>query len=510
MLGGRPDTWRRFVAHALEARQRPRWDEEEREYKLAVVEGGARAIALAAEDGEWLEAIDEALDDLFPGLGGYRYDLPDERELKWLRTWASADPLSGREAVASFADPEAAPEKRFEAYAQVVERAWSAGAAPRSEAAAVVIGSFLNFAIDPASLPLMKGWFFESLQEALEAKPLPGGLAERYAGHVSFASALEGTLRAEGVPVRDMIDVQSLVFIAARERALWAEKPPPAEPPRRSPPAYLSVVSMYRNEAPYLREWIEFNRLVGVERFFLYDNESSDDHLDVLAPYIDDGTVTVHHWPSAQVGSQDPAAVDRTPPNQARAFDHALREHCEESRWIAFVDLDEFLFSPTGRPLPEVLSAYERWPGVCVNEAVFGTSGHDVPPRGLVIESYVHRAGDSSNRYVKCIVDPVRAERCIGPHRFVYRSGLAVNEEEIPVVGPVTRSTTFDRLRINHYYMKSREEFRAKHGVHLGRQARLPMEERLSAVRDETLAAYVPALREALARGNHGRAPPSR
>ena len=39
---------------------------------------------------------------------------------------------------------------------------------------------------------------------------------------------------------------------------------------------YLAICAVYRNEAPYLREWIEFHRLVGVERFFLYNNRSTD------------------------------------------------------------------------------------------------------------------------------------------------------------------------------------------------------------------------------------------
>ena len=61
--------------------------------------------------------------------------------------------------------------------------------------------------------------------------------------------------------------------------------------------AYLSACTIYRDAAPYLAEWVEFHRLVGVERFFLYDNGSSDDHRDVLAPYVDEGSVVVHDWP---------------------------------------------------------------------------------------------------------------------------------------------------------------------------------------------------------------------
>ena len=46
--------------------------------------------------------------------------------------------------------------------------------------------------------------------------------------------------------------------------------------------AYLSVCAIYRNEAPYLAEWIEFHRLVGAERFFLYDNGSTASGSSVL------------------------------------------------------------------------------------------------------------------------------------------------------------------------------------------------------------------------------------
>jgi len=56
---------------------------------------------------------------------------------------------------------------------------------------------------------------------------------------------------------------------------------------------YLSICGIYRDEAFYLREWIEFHRLVGVERFYLYDNFSEDNHREVLAPYIESGIVVL-------------------------------------------------------------------------------------------------------------------------------------------------------------------------------------------------------------------------
>ena len=107
---------------------------------------------------------------------------------------------------------------------------------------------------------------------------------------------------------------------------------------------YLSACAIYRNEAPYLREWIDFHRLVGVERFFLYDNGSDDEHRDVLARYRGD-LVVVREWDQS--------------PGQLAAYEHCLAEHGSESRWIAFIDVDEFLFSPAGDSVADALRRYD-------------------------------------------------------------------------------------------------------------------------------------------------------
>ena len=62
-------------------------------------------------------------------------------------------------------------------------------------------------------------------------------------------------------------------------------------------PHYLSICAIFKNEARYLEEWIKFHRGVGVSHFFLYDNESTDDPLTVLRPWIEMGLVTLVAWP---------------------------------------------------------------------------------------------------------------------------------------------------------------------------------------------------------------------
>ena len=265
---------------------------------------------------------------------------------------------------------------------------------------------------------------------------------------------------------------------------------------------YLSVCSMYRDHADYLREWIEFHLLVGVERFFLYDNESTDDHLDVLRPYVDDGVVVLHTWAT-------PESVERGVPwGLIPAFDDCLAKHRGDSRWIAFTDIDEFLFAPGGTPLPEVLSAYEQYPGVQVSRLDFGTSGHRHRPPGLVIESYLRRRRYSAEdlEWTKSIVDPQRAVKCINAHIFLYEDAFAVDLDRVPVTRPPFGPTPvkMSPLRINHYVTKSEEEYRAKldQWEAAGRSLNPGPGwlEVLGEEFDDSITSYVPALREAVGR----------
>ena len=84
----------------------------------------------------------------------------------------------------------------------------------------------------------------------------------------------------------------------------------------------------------------------------------------------------------------------RARPSNIPSFRDCLHRHRDDARWIAFIDIDEFLFSPRGRPVPDILADYEEFPAVGVNQALFGTGGHVERPDGLVIESYLYRSGN--------------------------------------------------------------------------------------------------------------------
>jgi hypothetical protein len=291
---------------------------------------------------------------------------------------------------------------------------------------------------------------------------------------------------------------------------------------------YLSICAIFRNESDYLREWIEFHRLMGVNHFYLYNNLSDDDYSSVLNSYVDQEIVTLRDWP--EVWRKE------TQPN---AYKDCLDRYRHESRWIAFIDLDEFLFAPNAGSLPDVLSEYERFPGIVVNWQVYGSSGHKKKPAGLVIENFTMKAHTNwiRNRRIKSIVDPRKAIRPRGPHMFEYHNGeLAVTEGQNPVrivgtwaVGRITRrflvgimpkipidpyafischpeTISVNKLRINHYIVKSTEEALAAmqyHSQHkyLNQMNWLRYHDR-NDERDGILQSYVPELKRRLSARN--------
>lgn len=259
--------------------------------------------------------------------------------------------------------------------------------------------------------------------------------------------------------------------------------------------AYLSVFAIYYNEAHYLREWIEFHKLVGFERFYLYNNLSTDHHREVLAPYIADGTVVHHEWP--------------VEPAQMAGYRDVLQRHRDDTHWLGFFDIDEFLFSPAGAKVSEVLRDFEEFPGVGVNEISFGSSGHVTRQPGLAIESFVRRCelDKPRNRIVKTVLQPTQvADLGLDPHYFRFvddRAGVTENKE--PLRSSLTKSVSVELLRINHYLTRSQEERALKNAgpdVLRGGRRHLPWaaerDKMLNDEEDTTILRFAPALREML------------
>lgn len=220
----------------------------------------------------------------------------------------------------------------------------------------------------------------------------------------------------------------------------------------------LAVALIAKNEAPYIKEWVEFHKAQGVSHFFIYDNESEDNLHEVLKPYIESGLVTYK--------------LLRGRVRQRDAYNMALsKSRRRKFKYMAILDADEFLFVRKGnRNLYEFVDSFmmshANAGGLAVNWCVFGSSGHLTKPMGGgVLENYTMRAGDDDaiNLHVKTICDPTKTMCFCHVHFPNFRRGFYnLGENGEKVIGPFSNSVHYDEIRINHYLTKSKEEFIAK------------------------------------------------
>ncbi len=57
---------------------------------------------------------------------------------------------------------------------------------------------------------------------------------------------------------------------------------------------YLAACLLFKDAASYLDEWLRFHLRVGVDHFYLYDNDSMDDYESVVRPFVNAGRVTLY------------------------------------------------------------------------------------------------------------------------------------------------------------------------------------------------------------------------
>lgn len=211
----------------------------------------------------------------------------------------------------------------------------------------------------------------------------------------------------------------------------------------------FAVAAIFQNEAPYLKEWIEYHRLVGAKHFYLYNNESTDNFKEVLQPYIDKGFVELYDW-------HEPDFVKS---GQKKAYGNAIEKAKNKVKWLAILDIDEFIVPKEERTIPKFLTQFEKKGigGVGINWQMFGTSHiPQIKENELLVEKLIQKAPSEhgENLHIKSIVRP---EYVTEPHvhYFEYQEGWSqVDSDGNPFQGSLTESVHIDKIQINHYWTK--------------------------------------------------------
>lgn len=267
----------------------------------------------------------------------------------------------------------------------------------------------------------------------------------------------------------------------------------------------IAMASMFKNEAQWLKEWLEYHILLGVQHFYLYNNDSTDNYLEVLEPYINTGIVEIIQWenkpetPWIHPGSDSPHWCGY----QLSAFNDCVKRALHKVQWLGIVDVDEYLVTENGK-----LSLYQLLDRAELSNIgslqflwkCYGTSNlWDIPKDRLMTELLMLRAENP-------LVPTPQATKSL--HRPEAVSYCEVHNANL---WPGFRMQDISNIRINHYQLRGRKNaLRVRCGIVLNSETELSMlnpaaqeclnyyESLFNLIEDRTIEQYLPELKKVM------------
>lgn len=225
----------------------------------------------------------------------------------------------------------------------------------------------------------------------------------------------------------------------------------------------IAISAISKNDLEYLSEWIDYHLDIGVDQIVLYDNNEKPILHEYLSSYIEKGGVEVYNWSTYQSTGR-----------QTRSQADCLIRHKYHFDWIGLIDTDEFVVlldddtnikNYLNQPL------YKMYDAIALSWLMFGSNNHKQKQKS-VIDSYTQSCPQSaSNSHIKCFVRPKGFIRMMTPHGAITKKGTVNVDGELlknifgaRIKMPEEEShVIIDRkMRINHYYTKSLEDWQNK------------------------------------------------
>ncbi len=228
--------------------------------------------------------------------------------------------------------------------------------------------------------------------------------------------------------------------------------------PKKSKKNLTAICAIFKNE-PDIKEWIEYHKLIGFDKFYLYNNESTNNPLEILKPYIEEESVIYHYIPGKCMQN---------------VYRDAVARYKKNTQWLAIIDLDEYICPVEKNNIKDFLKDYKHEVAVGINWVLFNSNGHQKRPDKLVIDAYTRVMKDyqaHENLHIKSIVKP-KEVRCITNPHFCFYYDKFAKDENFNTIGnerilfnssnvdnAFTERNSVNKIRINHYHTKSFEDY---------------------------------------------------
>eukprot|EP01064_Diplonema_japonicum_P028716 TRINITY_DN4474_c2_g2_i1.p1 TRINITY_DN4474_c2_g2~~TRINITY_DN4474_c2_g2_i1.p1 ORF type:complete len:518 (+),score=27.43 TRINITY_DN4474_c2_g2_i1:88-1641(+) len=198
--------------------------------------------------------------------------------------------------------------------------------------------------------------------------------------------------------------------VSAEKTTTGPETQPPQEPQIRIKQKNqweLGVCTQTRGSGAWLREWIEFQILGGVDHIWVIDDtiEGTEDGTRAILQYYKKiGFVTIieqqNDEPGCRIvnGQDFGKLANKNIVDNCKAPKICGRHAAPHVNWLLFIDTDEFVYPRSGCSLSNFIKtcADPYQTQVTLRWERFGTNGFDYHPLGLLTESFLSSGGDCS------------------------------------------------------------------------------------------------------------------
>lgn len=222
----------------------------------------------------------------------------------------------------------------------------------------------------------------------------------------------------------------------------------------------IALISIFKNEQPYILEWLAYHRSIGFTDFIIGDNCSNDGTSELLDALHEARLIN-------RVFQSDKKYCSEQGP-QLDFYDQVIANFGNQYDVMGFIDADEFIYSETGAKniVGSIEELFEN-PDISalgLNWRVFGV-GDDNPDRLVTARiTNCSRSDHPVNRYMKSFARPENIEsmKC---HFPILTKGRYVDtlKNELSFENG-TPCEAFEKvvsggLKVAHYIVKSEREF---------------------------------------------------
>lgn len=213
------------------------------------------------------------------------------------------------------------------------------------------------------------------------------------------------------------------------------------------------------NEEKYISEWCYYHLKIGIDKIFISDtsnNNSLKNHR-----INNDPRIIILHRPNGPNNNFD----------QIKLINEHFNRERNNFKWCAQMDCDEFIVLKKHRNIKEFLNSINLHSGCLgINWVFFGSNNKQKYEHLPVLNRFI-KCDKTYDKHVKCISVMKDVKNHNNMHFPILNNGKQINEKgKVYQSGPFQYDSSTDLIQINHYVLKSREEFQQRNNVLSGRK----------------------------------------